>query len=120
MVTADGTLVEPVLTDPVSARASGDESDCPLPGAAKGNRIPLEQALPAGRWVARIGYYTSAESFVDLVAGDEAAGFAVTPGLHVVYVDVDGALDGVHLTLADAGTLCVTNVDVGVPAGAVR
>ena len=42
----------------------------------------------------------------------------MTSGLHVVYVPLDGPVDGLNLTLADAtATLCVTDVDVGVPSG---
>ena len=117
VVTPDGRLADPVFVDPTSA-SPGDNPQCSHPVRADGATIPLEEPLRDGHWIARIGYYTSSESFVDLrTTGDEVS-FPVSSGLHVIYVPVDGPVDGLNLTLADAnGTLCVTDVDVGVPVG---
>ncbi|MGZ8742992.1 MAG: hypothetical protein ACXWXO_08725 [Nocardioides sp.] len=120
VVSAEGTIVEPELEVAGSAVPAGSP-ECRYPVRAGRTTIPLTATLSAQRWVARIGYYTSAESFVDLRAAGREIGFAVSPGLHIVYVPFDGEVDGVTLSLAAAeGTLCVTDLDVGTPVGAVR
>lgn len=118
VVTPEGKLVEPQLGVATSA-PPGANPVCNYPVRATGTTIPLAESLPVDRWIARIGYYTNAESFVDLRAADHELGFGVTPGLHVVHVQLDGALEDLNLTLAGPGTVCVTNVDVGIPVGAV-
>lgn len=114
-----GELVQPDLLIAGSAPPGGTP-ECGFAVRAAGTTIPLTDLLAEGRWVVRIGYYTSAESFVELRAAGAEVGFPVSPGLHVVYLQLDGALDTFELTLADADrTLCVTDLDVGVPADAV-
>jgi hypothetical protein len=118
VVRPDGTLAEPVFLDPATA-PPGDNAQCSHPVRAEGTSIPLDRSLPDGGWVARLGYYTSSESFAELRTDADETGFAVTPGLHVVYAPVDGPVDALDLTLADVdGTLCVTDVEVGAPQGA--
>jgi hypothetical protein len=121
LVNGDGTLAGLELAGPVSMRPSGNES-CGYPVRADGLWIPLESAVPPGRWVVRMGYYTSAETFAAVQVADDEIGFAVNPGLHVIYfeVSVEGAVEGVHVALADArATMCVSNVDVGLPRAAI-
>jgi hypothetical protein len=116
MVTDDGTLAPFELDNAVSMDPVGSRAGCGYRVRADGAWIPLTSVTALGGSVVRLGYYTSAETFADVQAAGASLGFAVEPGLHVVYFQVDRPMDGVHVTIDDAiATLCVTNLDAGTP-----
>lgn len=115
MVRDDGSLAKIELEGPARSAPSEDKQ-CGYPVRSTGTLVPMETAVPAGRWVLRIGYYTSADGFAELDVAGGHQRFAVRSGLHAVDVVVDGAFTNFRMTLEDpTTTLCLTDASAGVP-----
>ncbi|MET3960315.1 hypothetical protein ABIE44_000249 [Marmoricola sp. OAE513] len=115
MVREDGSLAKVALEGPVRTKASDDEQ-CGYPVRSTGTLVPMEADVPDGRWVLRIGYYTSADGFADLDVAGGHQRFAVRSGLNAVDVVVNGGFTNFRMTLEDpTTTLCLTDASAGVP-----
>ncbi|MCX6395364.1 MAG: hypothetical protein NTV23_02635 [Propionibacteriales bacterium] len=115
IVREDGSLAPVVLDGPVETAPSQDKA-CGYPVRAAGVLVPMQAEVPAGRWVLRIGYYTSADGFATLLVAGSEQRFAVRSGLHAIDVVVNGGFVNFRMTLDDpVATLCLTNASAGVP-----
>lgn len=115
MVRDDGTLAPVVLEGAVETAPSADKQ-CGYPVRADGTLVPMQADVPGGRWVLRIGYYTSIDGFATVLVAGTQQRFAVRSGLHVVDLVVNGGFVNFRMTLEDRdATLCLTNAPAGVP-----
>ncbi|RNL64931.1 hypothetical protein EFK50_02820 [Nocardioides marmoriginsengisoli] len=115
MVRDDGSLAPIVLEGPVRTEPSDDKA-CGYPVRTGGTLIPMQAEVPDGRWVLRLGYYTSADGFAVLDVVGTRYRFAVRSGLHALDVVVNGGFTNFRVTLESAATtLCLTDAAAGVP-----
>lgn len=120
MVREDGTLAPVVLEGAVRTAVSDDEQ-CGYPVRASGTLVPMQGEVPPGRWVLRIGYYTSADGFAEVLVAGSRQRFAVRSGLQAVDVVVNGGFTNFRMTLDDpVATLCLTDASAGVPTPGPR
>lgn len=118
MVREDGTLAPVLLDGPVVTEPSPDAA-CGYPVRTDGTEVPMQALVPDGRWVLRIGYYTSAEGFATVGVAGRTHRFAVRTGLNAVDVVVEGSFRQFRMTLEQPGaTLCLTDAAAGVPTPA--
>lgn len=114
-VTATGALVPVPLAAPVPM-APGDDPACPWPVGPSGAVVPLRGPVPAGRLVARVGYYTGSAGLVSMDVAGRRVDVPVRSGLNAVDVVVEGPFDRIALRLEGvSGTVCVASLDVGRP-----
>lgn len=115
MVRDDGTLAPVVLEGAVVSAPSADER-CGYPVRADGTEVPMQGQVPLGRWVLRIGYYTSTDGYATVDVAGTSQRFAVRSGLNAVQLVVEGAFDRFRMTLGQPDvTLCLTDAAAGVP-----
>jgi len=115
MVRDDGSLAPVVLEGAVTS-APADNAQCPYPVRAAGLDIPMRALVPDGRWVLRIGYYTSTDGYAVVDAAGSSQRLAVRSGLNVVQLVVDGAFDRFRMSIEQPeATLCLTDAAAGVP-----
>ncbi|MCZ4498238.1 MAG: hypothetical protein JWQ74_791 [Marmoricola sp.] len=120
MVRDDGSLAPVELTGVVRNEPSKDKA-CGYPVRAAGTLVPMQAAVPDGRWVLRLGYYTNAEGYAVVQVAGTTQRFAVRSGLQAVDLVVNGAFTNVRMTLESAdATLCLTDASAGVPHPAQR
>jgi hypothetical protein len=109
---------------PVDMRAAASATTGPVPNcgwAARGTApidVPLDRAVPAGRWVVRIGYYTATATPIVVTVGVSGQRATLASGLHYLYVvsEEPQSVTGVTVALGEASaTVCVTDVVMGVP-----
>lgn len=118
MVREDGTLA-PVILEGAVVSAPSEDLRCGYPVRADGTEVPLQAEVPLGRWVLRIGYYTSIDGFATVDVAGTSKRFAVRSGLNAVQLVVEGAFDRFRMTLGQPdATLCLTDAAAGVPRAA--
>lgn len=115
LVAASGHLVPVALGGAVEARPTAN-SACPYPVQFAGIEVPMTGQIPQGRWVMRLGYYTSQDSVAVVdVAGTQLL-VPVRSGLNAVDVVVVGSFDRFRVALQHpTATLCLATATVGVP-----
>lgn len=115
VVRDDGTLAPVILEGAVVSAPSADEA-CGYPVRSDGTEVPMQAQVPLGRWVLRLGYYTSTEGYATVDVAGTTQRFAVRTGLNAVQLVVEGAFDRFRVTLGQANaTLCLTDAAAGVP-----
>jgi len=118
MVRDDGTLAPVILEGAVVSAPSADAA-CGYPVRSDGTEVPMQAQVPLGRWVLRIGYYTSADGYATIDVAGTTQRFAVRTGLNAVQLVVEGAFDRFRMTLGQPdATLCLTDAAAGVPRAA--
>ena len=120
MVDASGHLVPVVLEGAVEAKTT-DNAACPYPVRFEGVDVPMAGRIPQGRWVVRLGYYTSQDSVAVVdVAGTQVL-VPVRSGLNATDVVVTGSFDEFRMSLQHpSATLCLATATVGVPTPGAR
>ena len=120
MVDPTGHLVPVVLGGAVEAKTT-DNAACPYPVRFEGLAVPMAGRIPQGRWVLRLGYYTSQDSVAVVdVAGTQIL-VPVRTGLNATDVVVTGSFDEFRMSLQHpSATLCLATATVGVPTPGVR
>ncbi len=101
--------------DPVSRGLPGPVAGCGYTIGDQLVRVPLDTAV-LGRYLLRVDYFTSdgGEGFVDRDGARVAVWFQ--PGLHTIYLPIEGLFDNVGFQLASKGApVCVAKLEVGRP-----
>lgn len=79
--------------------------------------VRLTSPLFAWGWVVRIGYIASAAGALTLETDETVTTVRVSPGLHSVFVAVDGPVNSLRLSTGTANlSFCTDDVRVGTPA----
>ncbi|MBS45758.1 MAG: hypothetical protein CMH83_21810 [Nocardioides sp.] len=119
VVADDGTLLEPVLAQPV-VTLPGPVEGCGHPVTREPRRIRFGLPL-RGRVLVRVGYYTSDETPVEVSTGgsDPWTGrFLARPGPNIAWLvvpDVGYPVTGLTMHTAGPGTVCVPQAAAGLP-----
>lgn len=115
MVLPSGRLTPVILSGAVQVEPSSNEA-CGYPVRTEGRRLSMEQSVPMGRWVLRLGYYTNADTFGTIVVAGAAIRFPVRQGLNAIDVPVTGGFEHFEISIeAPDTTLCLATATVGVP-----
>ena len=120
MVDPSGHLVPVLLGGAVEARPA-ENAACPYPVRFEGVDVPMAGRIPQGRWVLRLGYYTSQDSVAVLdVAGTQVL-VPVRAGLNATDVVLTASFDDFRMSLQHpTATLCLATATVGVPTPGAR
>lgn len=112
----DGGSPRRALIQPAVASLNGPDEDCGWKVQGRPVTIPLTgTAFDFGWWV-RIGYLGSAADTTEVRMGGTILEAPVRPGLHSIFLRVEGELSSVTIGGLDrATTLCVDTVEVGQP-----
>ncbi|MGY1831348.1 hypothetical protein ACI8AA_13130 [Geodermatophilus sp. SYSU D01180] len=102
--------------NPVSTSEAGPVPDCGWRVAEGPVTVPLEEPVPDGRWVVQVAYIAGAGNAVAVQAGGTAGGALVGAGLHDLFLQAEGPVGEVVVTVDDPSVpVCVGAVTVGTP-----
>ncbi|MGY1605754.1 hypothetical protein [Geodermatophilus sp. SYSU D00700] len=102
--------------DPVSTSGTGPAPDCGWQVAAGPVTVPLQRPVPEGRWIVQVAYIAGAGNAITVQAGDTLGGALVGGGLHDLYLQVEGPVAELVVSVDDPQVpVCVGAVTVGVP-----
>lgn len=120
IVRDDGSLAPVVLDGAVGMVPSADLR-CGYPVRATGTDVRMQGRVPDGRWVLRLGYYTSTDGYAVVEVAGSTQRFAVRSGLHAVQLVVRGSFDRFRIAIEQPeATLCLADASAGVPRAGAR
>lgn len=122
MVTTEQGHLVPAAMDASMTAAKGPTTDCGWKVVGgKTRTIDLPGRTLDVPWWVRVGYLSSEASPVVVTAGDTSEPAQVQTGLGALFVKLPGGFDSITFSdLADGTTLCVDQVEVGVPTAGVN
>jgi hypothetical protein len=115
MVRGDGRIV-PLHLESAVRTVGSDDHACGYPVRDDGTWVPMRASVLPGRWVLRIGYYTSADGFATVDVAGSTQRFAVRDGLNAIDLVLEGGFDGFRAVIeGQDAVLCLTDAAAGVP-----